>query len=237
MLSFRSHTIAAADDSPVVSPVRAHGAAHDSRGARRATRLATAPLLLAASLLLAGCAGGAGAMPAVTEVPASSAELAEPRVTLSDGWAKAGDGMSAVFGSISNPYAHDLTLVGAETDVAGRTELHETVMSGATPEMREVEGGLTIPAGEILTLEPGGTHIMLMDLHDALLAGDEVTVTLTFDDDTEATATVLAKDYAGAEEHYEDGEPQSGAPKSQNEELSSGHSGDGSTEHDSEHGQ
>ena len=72
-------------------------------------------------------------------------------------------------------------------------ELHETV-ENETGEMvmRQIEGGFTIPAGGSLALEPGGNHIMLMDLTSPLMAGDEVTFTLTFADDTtyEVTAPV-----------------------------------------------
>ena len=40
---------------------------------------------------------------------------------------------------------------------------------------------IEIPAGESVELEPGGYHIMVLDLAADLVAGDTVEVTLTFD--------------------------------------------------------
>jgi hypothetical protein len=46
--------------------------------------------------------------------------------------------------------------------------------------MQHVDG-IAVPAGQTVALEPGGYHIMLMDLTGELAAGDTVTLTLTFD--------------------------------------------------------
>jgi copper(I)-binding protein len=46
--------------------------------------------------------------------------------------------------------------------------------------MREI-GSLTLPAGEEVSLEPGGYHIMLIDLAKPIEEGDTVPVTLTFE--------------------------------------------------------
>ena len=46
--------------------------------------------------------------------------------------------------------------------------------------MKEVEK-IDIPAGETVTLEPGGFHIMLMELKGQIKAGDTIPVTLTFE--------------------------------------------------------
>ena len=54
-----------------------------------------------------------------------------------------------------------------------------------------------------LLLEPGGDHIMLMDLAEPLLPGDEVELTLLFEDGTEHPYTATVKDFTGAQEHYE----------------------------------
>lgn len=47
--------------------------------------------------------------------------------------------------------------------------------------MRELTDGLEIPAGDIARLEPGGYHIMLLDLSEDLRPGDAVALTLVFD--------------------------------------------------------
>lgn len=112
-------------------------------------------------------------------------------------------GMSAVFGVLKNQGSKDFELVSVETDIAGVTELHETVVEGGVSTMRQMAGGIKIAAGKSVTLEPGGTHIMLMQLHEPVLPGSEVRVTLHFSDGSSSTVTVLGKEFAGANEKYE----------------------------------
>ncbi|QIK62400.1 copper chaperone PCu(A)C [Leucobacter viscericola] len=174
---------------------------------KRATPLSrTAAILLAAPLLvsvplLAGCSSEpTKAAESSDTKPASASESA---VTLKDGWAKAAEGMSGVFGTLVNSSDKDIVLEKAESPVAKMVQLHETITSGSSSTMRETDGGFVIPKGGSFTLEPGGNHIMFMDMPKALLPGDEVPLTLHFSDGKTLKVTVLAKDYAGAQENYE----------------------------------
>lgn len=165
------------------------------------TRLAA---LAAVSLIaLTGCAAA--------EAPTESAPAGET-VAITDAWVKATDeDMSAAFGTLTNDGDDDITVVSATTDAAGMVELHETVENEAGEMiMREIEGGFSIPAGGSLLLEPGADHIMLMGLTGALSAGDEVTVTLTFSDDSTYEFTAPVKDYSGANENYDEGDDHEG---------------------------
>ena len=81
---------------------------------------------------------------------------------------------------VTNAGAEDDRLVAASTPEAGEVQLHEMAMDGDVMRMREVEGGLTIPAGGSVSLEPGGYHLMLMR-PEALTAGEICDVTLTFE--------------------------------------------------------
>jgi hypothetical protein len=47
-------------------------------------------------------------------------------------------------------------------------------------QMRKIEGAVPIEAGASLVLKPGGTHLMLLGLEDALRAGEELILTLEF---------------------------------------------------------
>lgn len=85
------------------------------------------------------------------------------------------------FLSVTNTGDRDDRLVAAASDVAGRIEVHEMAMDGDVMRMRELTDGLPIPAGATVDLKPGGYHIMFMDLHDALVEGETVDVTLTFE--------------------------------------------------------
>ena len=68
-------------------------------------------------------------------------------------------------------------LVGASSPVAGVAEIHEMKMQGEVMTMRPA-GAIDLPAGKSVELKPGGLHLMLMDLKQALAAGSSVPLTL-----------------------------------------------------------
>jgi copper(I)-binding protein len=86
----------------------------------------------------------------------------------------------AVFFTVVNNGEEDDTLIGANIDIAGSTEIHETVMEDGQAQMRPIEG-LDIPAGEETVLEPGGFHVMMLDLPEPLEVGQTFPVELTFE--------------------------------------------------------
>ena len=53
-------------------------------------------------------------------------------------------------------------------------------MDGAVMRMRSVEGGLAIPAQDVVTLAPSGGHLMFMGVSQPFVEGEEIPVTLTF---------------------------------------------------------
>jgi hypothetical protein len=55
-------------------------------------------------------------------------------------------------------------------------------MEGDTMRMREVKGGLPLPARQTVELKPSGYHVMLMDLKQPLAKGSTVPLTLQFED-------------------------------------------------------
>ena len=142
-----------------------------------------------------------------TQDPAPSAPAGES-VTVEDAWVKAADtGMSGAFGEIENTGDVDVTIVAVTSPASATVELHETVEDETGQMvMREKDGGFAIPAGDTLSLEPGGNHIMLMGLVDPVQAGDDVTFTVTFSDGSTLDFTAPAKDYAGANETYTEGD-------------------------------
>lgn len=72
-------------------------------------------------------------------------------------------------------------LLSAETPAAGQVMLHESVQRGDAVEMRAHGHGFPVPAGGELRLEPGGKHLMLMDLVAPLAAGQDLVLTLHFE--------------------------------------------------------
>jgi periplasmic copper chaperone A len=72
-------------------------------------------------------------------------------------------------------------LVGIKSPAAATIQVHEMKMEGNVMRMREVEGGLEIPAGATVTLAPGGVHLMMMGLKAPLKQGERVPLTLVFE--------------------------------------------------------
>lgn len=73
-------------------------------------------------------------------------------------------------------------LLGATSLAAGRVELHEMQVEGTVMRMRELTNGLPLPAGQAVTMAPGGYHLMLVDLKQPLVAGQTIPVQLRFRD-------------------------------------------------------
>ena len=114
---------------------------------------------------------------------AAAPALAQPApVTAQDVWARAtppGAPAGAVYLTLTSPADDKLT--GASSSAAGQTGVHEMRMDGNVMRMREVEGGLALPAGQAVTLRPGGYHLMLERLKAPLKVGQTVPVRLTFE--------------------------------------------------------
>ncbi|MCD8514769.1 MAG: copper chaperone PCu(A)C [Burkholderiaceae bacterium] len=72
-------------------------------------------------------------------------------------------------------------LVEASSPIAGVTEIHEMAMDNDIMRMRQIPG-LDLAAGQTVELKPGGYHVMLMDLKQPLQAGQQVPITLVFED-------------------------------------------------------
>lgn len=92
---------------------------------------------------------------------------------------------SAVFMTVLNA-GNDSALVSARSPVAKVVELHTHREENGMMRMRQVEK-IDLPAGQTVMLKPGGLHVMLIGLKQALEAGSEVSVTLAFADGSEKT--------------------------------------------------
>ncbi|MFM2041438.1 MAG: hypothetical protein RLY86_14 [Pseudomonadota bacterium] len=141
----------------------------------------------------------AGAL--LTAVPAAASD-----VTVADAFARAtapAAKAGAAYMTITSPKAD--RLVAAASPVAERVELHTHVMDGGIARMREVEGGVVLPAGETVVFAPGGLHLMFMGLKQPLTEGAMVPVTLTLESGATLVVEVPVKSAAhkpaGAQEH------------------------------------
>ena len=139
------------------------------------------------------------------EEPAADLEITDAWARTSPAVATAG----AVYMDIANRTDADDVLLQAnvEPSVAAKAELHETTIVSDDQDsagMGEGSGGemgqgatetsmadspmmqmapvdeIPVPAGDTVSLEPGGLHIMVLDLVEPLVVGDTVELTLTF---------------------------------------------------------
>jgi hypothetical protein len=135
------------------------------------------------STLLAGVAALSFALPAFAD-----------GIMIHDPYARASAMMSqsgAAFMEIMNQTDTDDRLIDARSDVAERVELH-THQEDANGVMRmiHVEEGFAIPAGGSHALARGGDHVMFLGLNQPFEHGDEIEVTLVFEQAGEITVTI-----------------------------------------------
>jgi copper(I)-binding protein len=71
-------------------------------------------------------------------------------------------------------------LLAASSPIATTSELHTTSLRNGILEM-DPQAQFAIPTGGRLELHPGGAHIMLLGLTQALRQGDTVPLVLTFE--------------------------------------------------------
>ena len=100
-------------------------------------------------------------------------------ISVTDAWARAtmpGQPVSGAYMQIQSDA--DARLVGVSSPAVPRVEVHEMKMDGDVMRMREVKA-IDLPKGKTVSLEPGGFHIMLMNLPKPIAAGDIIPLILT----------------------------------------------------------
>jgi len=88
---------------------------------------------------------------------------------------------TAAFMQLQNADQVERFLIDARTPVAQVVELHMHTMDDGVMRMRRIPH-IHLPPNETANLQPGGLHIMLFDLTEPLRDGDQVPITLVFDD-------------------------------------------------------
>lgn len=172
----------------------------------RTSRTRRAAVLLASTLLagglLAACGDDGETTAETGDGDATTTEVAAG-IEVTAAWARTSPMVAsagAAYLEITNGGAEDDALLSASVPdtVAASVELHETRSAGPGPGNMGEESGegtgsstpmmemvpvdrIEVPAGETVSLEPGGLHIMLLELVEPLEAGDEIELTLTFE--------------------------------------------------------
>jgi copper(I)-binding protein len=122
-----------------------------------------------------------GVMAAQCSPAQESVAPAGSAITITGPSARASIPNGAVYLTLTNQGEGDDTLLKVETDAAQAAELHETQIDAeGVMRMRPLDR-LPLPAGAPVTLEPGGKHIMLLDLDEGIVQGDTIRLTLNFE--------------------------------------------------------
>ena len=82
-----------------------------------------------------------------------------------------------------------MTLISAQSPAAESVELHSMTMHNGVMRMRHLPT-LALAAGKPVKLEPGGLHLMLINLKKPLQVGDTVQLDLNFSQGKRAPHTV-----------------------------------------------
>jgi len=99
-------------------------------------------------------------------------------------------------------------LVGAQTSLTDRAELHIMSMDDGVMRMRQIDS-VDLPAGAAVNFKPGGYHVMLLDLKQSLEPGGKFALTLLVEDDKQeitrylVTAQVRNLDGSKPEQHHD----------------------------------
>jgi copper(I)-binding protein len=136
-------------------------------------------LVIMASVVLAACSSGGDSSVSVDDVWGRTSPAAATN--------------AAFYMAIEGGAADD-TLVSAQSDACGLTELHISIMTDGVMSMQHLPEGIEIPAGETVNLEPGSFHVMCIDRQQEFVAGDSIPLTLQFSDAGTTDVTVEIRD-------------------------------------------
>ena len=127
--------------------------------------------VVAVAAAVAGCSSGSPS-------PAASG----PAIEVTRAWARpaAAGAESAAYMTITNHGAAD-RVTAVRTSAAASAMIHRTTTDSMGMTGMSMMDGIAVPAGGVVTLEPGGIHLMLVGLSSSLETGTSIALELTFE--------------------------------------------------------
>lgn len=128
-------------------------------------------------------------------------------IMVMDGYARATFAMAktgAVYFTLHNQKSSDVKLTAVQVDpaVANEAQIHTTEMNGDVMKMREMTEGVMVTGNDMVSFKPGGYHIMLLGLSKGLEVGNEIELTLIFDDNRELKVLLPVKKDGNTGHHH-----------------------------------
>ena len=145
--------------------------------ATRSAAVRPATFIFVAMLVAAACSSGGSASNAGAAAGSGTA------VTVADAWVRPpmSPGLPAAgYLTITGGGAAD-ALGSAKSPIAGEVQIHETMAGGSGMTGMQPVDKIDVPAGATVKLEPGGYHLMLMNVTEMPAVGSTVQLTLTFE--------------------------------------------------------
>ena len=108
----------------------------------------------------------------------SSASHADEMLHWKDAWVRSmppGAQVSAAYGMLMNHGDQTVTLSAVSSAMSATAEMHEVIADGDQRRMAELES-IDIAPHETLIFEPGGRHIMLLDIAAPPVEGETVEI-------------------------------------------------------------
>jgi copper(I)-binding protein len=119
-------------------------------------------------------------------------------IEVHEAWARptAQGNTAAAYFSLHNHTQNNDELIGASSAIADMVEIHESKMENDVMTMNMVSS-IPLKAGDELTFEPGGLHVMLIGVKQELNVGDEFELVLKFKNHADITVNVKVEQDGG----------------------------------------
>jgi copper(I)-binding protein len=109
--------------------------------------------------------------------------------------------VTAAYLTVTNTGSTPVIITGGEADLAAEVQIHTTREIDGYTRMEQLSQ-LELPAGGSARLEPGGTHLMLMQLQRMPQAGERVRLCLSLSSGQSACTEAEVKKSAAAGQHH-----------------------------------
>ena len=107
---------------------------------------------------------------------------------------------AAAYMTIRNHGDQDIEITGVKAKVAERLEFHAMTMHGGMMHMQKMEK-VVVPAHSGISFDPGGNHLMLIELQRVLEAGEHLMITLETSDGQTIVIRAEVRDMRGKSGH------------------------------------
>ncbi len=114
------------------------------------------------------------------------------QVTVTDPWVRATIPAQQATGAFMQLSSKTGSRLVAVSSPLATTEIHEMAIQDNVMRMRQI-AGLDLPAGQTVTLKPGGYHVMFFDLKNQIKEGDVIPLTLVFENKNKKRETLELK--------------------------------------------